>query len=467
MGKTSALKALLPLLEEGGTAPCVCKIDCLKTGDGALFQRMGLPCVTGLSGDICPDHFLVSNLPELWDWADRLKRDTLVIETAGLCHRCSPATQHMTAGCVLDCTASCRASGQLGPMLTQADFVVLTKIDMVSQAELEIISWQIRQINPGAALFRWTVWRAMEPTFWPGGCWTGLRAAALRGTFCGTPCPAGSAPTAWESSVWAAHSSRAWWARSTLRRRKYAVCDHSSRPDKTGKPEPFQGITLERGELCTIVGNTGSGKSRFIKDVEQLAHGDSVTRRRVLLDGVEIPAERRQSLSSQLVAHLGQNMRFVLDASVEEFLALHAQCRGKETPPVEVLALANEITPEPVALGQSLNQLSGGQSRALMIADIALLCDSPIVLIDEIENAGIDKERALGLLQRHDKLVLVVTHDPHTALMSRRRIVMGGGAVAAVVERSPQEAALYMELGELYRRQQTYQASLRRGDHLA
>ena len=113
------------------------------------------------------------------------------------------------------------------------------------------------------------------------------------------------------------------------------------------------------------------------------------------------------------------------------------------------------------------NQLSGGQSRALMIADIALLCDSPIVLIDEIENAGIDKERALGLLQRHDKLVLVVTHDPHTALMSRRRIVMGGGAVAAVVERSPQEAALYIELGELYRRQQTYQASLRRGDHLA
>ena len=87
VGKTSALKALLPLLEEGGTAPCVCKIDCLKTGDGALFQRMGLPCVTGLSGDICPDHFLVSNLPELWDWADRLKRDTLVIETAGLCHR--------------------------------------------------------------------------------------------------------------------------------------------------------------------------------------------------------------------------------------------------------------------------------------------------------------------------------------------------------------------------------------------
>ena len=136
-GKTSVLKSLLPLLAHGGMAPCVCKIDCLKTGDADVFQSLGLPCVTGLSGDICPDHFLVSNLSELWGWADRLGRDALVIETAGLCHRCSPATEHMAAGCVLDCTASCRAPGQLGPMLTQADFVVLTKIDMVSQAELE------------------------------------------------------------------------------------------------------------------------------------------------------------------------------------------------------------------------------------------------------------------------------------------------------------------------------------------
>ena len=84
VGKTSALKALLPLLEEGGTAPCVCKIDCLKTGDGARFQRRGLPCVTGLSGDICPEHFLVSNLPELRDRAARMKRDTQEIATAQL-----------------------------------------------------------------------------------------------------------------------------------------------------------------------------------------------------------------------------------------------------------------------------------------------------------------------------------------------------------------------------------------------
>ena len=209
VGKTSVLKSLLPLLARGGMAPCVCKIDCLKTGDAAVFQNLGLPCVTGLSGDICPDHFLVSNLPELWGWADRLERDALVIETAGLCHRCSPATEHMAAGCVLDCTASCRAPGQLGPMLTQADFVVLTKIDMVSQAELEIISGRSAPSTHPQLCSQWTGWPVTARICWHSGCWPGRRAPVLRGTPSGTPCPAAYAPTAWASGGWAARSSRA------------------------------------------------------------------------------------------------------------------------------------------------------------------------------------------------------------------------------------------------------------------
>ena len=236
---------------------------------------------------------------------------------------------------------------------------------------------------------------------------------------------------------------------------------------KDGTPEAFSAIELQRGQLYTIVGSTGSGKSRFIKDVEQLAGGDSITHRRVLLDGTAVPPAQRQQISSQLVAHLGQSMRFVLDSSVEEFLQLHARCRNCQVDPTDVLALTNEITPEAVRPEANLNELSGGQSRALMIADIALICDSPVVLIDEIENAGIDKERALNLLQSKEKLVLVVTHDPHTALMAQQRIVLRGGAVRAVVTRTEEERALYEELGEVYRRQQQYQTLLRKGDYLA
>lgn len=235
---------------------------------------------------------------------------------------------------------------------------------------------------------------------------------------------------------------------------------------KNGVPEHFEPLTLRPGELWTIVGNTGSGKSRFIKDIEQLADGDSVTKRRILINGTSVPIALRREYSTHLIAHLGQNMRFVLDTSVEEFLSLHARCREKEIISGDVLALANDITPEPVQPDQSLNQLSGGQTRALMIADIALICDSPVVLIDEIENAGIDKEKALRHLQSKEKLVLVVTHDPHTALMAPKRIVLQGGAVMAVVERSKAETELYQELSLAYKQQQTYQTYLRKGVHL-
>ena len=236
--------------------------------------------------------------------------------------------------------------------------------------------------------------------------------------------------------------------------------------DKAGNAEGMGPLTLRKGEIYTIVGNTGSGKSRLIKDVEQLADGDSVTGRQVLLDGSPVSRKERQAVSAGLVAHLGQNMRFMLDISVRDFVELHTRCRGKQIGLEAVLNLANHITPEPVEPEQNLNLLSGGQARALMIADIALVCDSPIVLIDEIENAGIDKEKALELLRRQDKLVLVVTHDPHTALMAERRIVMGGGAVRAVVERTEKEIELFALLSSDYQRQRERQTLLRKGEHL-
>ena len=168
--------------------------------------------------------------------------------------------------------------------------------------------------------------------------------------------------------------------------------------DKYGNPEGIQRLDLFRGELYTIVGNTGSGKSRLIKDIEQLANHDTITQRSVFIDDKNFSWEERQERSLHFVAHLGQNMRFMLDTTVKDFLNLHARCRAKQINSDELICQANQITPEAIMPNQSLNLLSGGQTRALMIADIACICDSPIVLIDEIENAGIDKEKAFALL---------------------------------------------------------------------
>ncbi len=102
-----------------------------------------------------------------------------------------------------------------------------------------------------------------------------------------------------------------------------------------------------------------------------------------------------------------------------------------------------------------------------MIADISLVCDAPIVLIDEIENAGIDKEKALKLLRGQNKLVLSATHDVHTALMAEKRLIMEGGGIKAIVQRTKGEEALYREMSREYEARKVQQAKLRKGECLA
>ena len=80
--------------------------------------------------------------------------------------------------------------------------------------------------------------------------------------------------------------------------------------DKYGNPEGIQRLDLFRGELYTIVGNTGSGKSRLIKDIEQLANHDTITQRSVFIDDKNFSWEERQERSLHFVAlHVGYNRK--------------------------------------------------------------------------------------------------------------------------------------------------------------
>jgi len=152
-GKTLAAGNLIKHIHGKKKRVSVCKIDCLHSDDPAVYRAMGVPFVLGLSGDICPDHFLVSNLEEIMVWHEQIGSDYLLIETAGLCNRCSPATIHTISACVVDCTASLRSPQKLGPMLTTSDIILMTKIDMVSQAEKEIIYDHLQRLNPAARIF--------------------------------------------------------------------------------------------------------------------------------------------------------------------------------------------------------------------------------------------------------------------------------------------------------------------------
>ncbi len=238
--------------------------------------------------------------------------------------------------------------------------------------------------------------------------------------------------------------------------------------DKSGQDETTD-VVFSPGEITALLGPTGSGKSRFLYDIESLADHDTPSDRRVLLDGVKPDPDRRFELQGRLVAQLTQNMNFVLDMGVRDFIRTHAESRETDDPDAtaeKVIQAANDLAGEPFHTDTQLTQLSGGQSRALMIADAALLSWSPILLIDEIENAGVDKVRALDLLIKSDKIVVIATHDPVLALSANRRLVFENGAVRRVMVRSDREERLLVRLEEMEGEYSRIRTLLRRGDPL-
>lgn len=239
--------------------------------------------------------------------------------------------------------------------------------------------------------------------------------------------------------------------------------------NKYGEKETFGEFTIKSGEIISIVGPTGSGKSRLLADIEWGAQGDTPTKRYILVNNEAVDKKKRFSPSYKLVAQLSQNMNFVMDLTVKEFIDLHAESRmvlDRENVIEKIYNCANDLAGEKFSINTPVTSLSGGQSRALMIADTAILSKSPIVLIDEIENAGIDRKKALELLIGNNKIVLMATHDPILALMGDKRIVIKNGGIDKIIEITDEERAILDNLTELDNVVQSMRNKLRYGEKL-
>ena len=152
-GKTSVMVHTIKRLLEDDIKVAVGKIDCNDTPDGTRFKSLGVPVVVGLSGDLCPDHYYVSNLEEILCWARKQNAEITILETAGLCHRCAPAIVGCLSIVVIDTLSGIDTPRKIGPVLLTADVVVITKGDIVSQAERDVFRQRVRQINPSSEVY--------------------------------------------------------------------------------------------------------------------------------------------------------------------------------------------------------------------------------------------------------------------------------------------------------------------------
>ncbi len=149
-GKTSIVLKTIRALHQRDLKVGVVKFDCLYTDDDLLYKKAGVPVKKGLSGSLCPDHYFVSNIEEVVQWGIKEELDVLITESAGLCNRCSPYIKDIKAVCVIDNLSGINTPKKIGPMLKTADIVVITKGDIVSQAEREVFASRVHSVNPKA-----------------------------------------------------------------------------------------------------------------------------------------------------------------------------------------------------------------------------------------------------------------------------------------------------------------------------
>lgn len=151
-GKTTIMLHAIRHLLRDNIKVAACKIDCLETSDDRQYKTLGIPVAVGLSDYLCPDHYYAANLEEIHSWAKAQSAEVLILETAGLCHRCAPAVEGCLSICVIDNLSGIDTPAKVGPILSTADLVVITKGDIVSQAEREVFRQRLEMVNPDAKI---------------------------------------------------------------------------------------------------------------------------------------------------------------------------------------------------------------------------------------------------------------------------------------------------------------------------
>jgi Ni2+-binding GTPase involved in maturation of urease and hydrogenase len=147
-GKTSVIRQIIKKFQKTDK-PAYLKIDVVRAfEDEEIRAEFGIPTRKVYSGDLCPDHMGIMVLRDAIAWAEGLDAGMLIVESAGLCLRCTPYTTQSYGIAVLPAVSGSNSPLKMAPLIALADSAVVTKTDLVSQAEKEVFRECIRSVIP-------------------------------------------------------------------------------------------------------------------------------------------------------------------------------------------------------------------------------------------------------------------------------------------------------------------------------
>ena len=192
-------------------------------------------------------------------------------------------------------------------------------------------------------------------------------------------------------------------------------------------------LSLEEGEVISIVGRSGSGKSTLLSIAALLLSPDGG---RILYGGQDtssLTAREVSSLRSRSMGFIFQSSILLEDFSALENVAMPLLIQGKGRK--EAFSAAERLL-EKVGLSERMGyrpgQLSGGErqrvaiARALSPSPSVVFADEPTGSLDERSAADIES-LLLSAVRSEGLGMIIVTHDRNLAERADRMLLLSEG----------------------------------------